>query len=66
MYYEGLESADLAVWRVRSRVKKAIPLCDKVRIYDNTVAFRPVADFAEGIQIDGDIEQCKWLRGALF
>ncbi len=71
IYYIGLDSSELAVERVRQRVKKGghgipeedirkrydeslnalkelIPLCDFVRIYDNTVAFHMVAFINNG------------------
>ncbi len=46
-------------------LKKAILLCDFVRIYDNTTGYISVAAFRQGIQIDGGHIWTTWLRRAL-
>ena len=75
LYYDGLESADLAKKRVAQRViagghgipdadierrykeslehlRAVINLCDRVELYDNSLAFRQVAVFKNGKCVD--------------
>ncbi len=42
-------------------LKTAIQLCDEVYIYDNTINFRQMAIFKNGVQITNN-EMCGWLK----
>ena len=86
--YVGLETAELAIERVRKRVlngghgipeadivrryeesinnlKLVIPLCNHVRIYDNTVSFRKIASFYEGKCTDKADVIPEWVKKIL-
>lgn len=46
-------------------LKKAIPLCHSVEIYDNSVHFTSVCTFENGRLIQGNPQNCSWLKNIL-
>lgn len=84
--YVGLDSAELAKQRVKSRVEKGghgipeeliekrytaslenlkevLPLCDVIRIHDNTEVYKEVAYLEKGVVLHN--ENCVWLNPIL-
>lgn len=62
----GIEEKDIRKRYESSlqNLKTAIQLCDEVYVYDNTVSFRQVAIFKDGMKIT-DTKMCGWLEHAL-
>ena len=88
MHYVGLDSADIAIERVKNRVQKGghgipekdirrryevslknlremIPLLDKVRLYDNTKVFVPIANINGHIELTFNYKDAEWAKEVL-
>ncbi len=46
-------------------LKKVIPLCDEVKIYDNTYQFELAASFIKGVMVEDYLHEHPWLEQAL-
>ena len=61
----GIPAADIERRYVESlkNLKEIIPLCDRVKIYDNTKVFRKIASYVQGECKDCAEELPEWFKG---